>query len=266
MKLTGIHVYPVKSLAGFSTDSWEAAAEGLLYDRKWMLVDQMGKFCTQRNFPQMSKLQARIEGGKLYIEDLARAKEVLVPEFSRGNFSKETVRVWKDDTLAIMAPADINLWLSEALGFPVSLYKQTSSARRKHSITGNEKTVSFADSQPFLIIGTASLRDLNDRLGETISMNRFRPNLVVETAMPYIEDTWKTVQVGNCMLKKTKPCGRCKMVNVNPETGVFDKQILEFLGTYRTEKNSINFGIRTTWLDYQPGQIMQVNQAIKAQI
>ena len=39
--------------------------------------------------------------------------------------------------------------------------------------------IAFSDAFPLLLISEASLKDLNRRLPETFSMNRFRPNLVV---------------------------------------------------------------------------------------
>jgi uncharacterized protein YcbX len=262
VKLIGINVYPVKSLAGFSVDRWEAAEEGLLFDRKWMLVDRDGNFCTQRKFPQMSRLCATIPDSRLLIQDLTSGESIEVPQIDPERKKEETVQVWKDKTTALAAPEETNAWLSTKLGFAVTLYHQTFSAKRKHTIFGTEKTVSFADSQPFLIIGTASLQDLNERMGASFTMDRFRPNLIVETTVPYEEDSWKKVQVGNLFLKKTKLCGRCKMVNVNPKKGQFENDVLQFLGTYRKQQNSINFGIRTTWADFSPGKWAKVGQEV----
>ena len=43
-----------------------------------------------------------------------------------------------------------------------------------------ENQVSFSDGLPFLLISEASLNDLNRRLPESVTMNCFRPNLVVK--------------------------------------------------------------------------------------
>ena len=45
--------------------------------------------------------------------------------------------------------------------------------------------IAFSDAFPLLLISEASLKDLNRRLPETFSMNRFRPNLVVNNTEPY---------------------------------------------------------------------------------
>ncbi|PIQ20271.1 MAG: MOSC domain-containing protein, partial [Cytophagales bacterium CG18_big_fil_WC_8_21_14_2_50_42_9] len=45
--------------------------------------------------------------------------------------------------------------------------------------------VSFADGYPILVIGEASLQDLNTRLENPVPMNRFRPSLVFTGGKPY---------------------------------------------------------------------------------
>ncbi|MCB0662681.1 MAG: MOSC domain-containing protein, partial [Saprospiraceae bacterium] len=251
-----------KSLAGFSPESWEVAEEGLLYDRKWLLVDENGNFCTQRKFPQMARLQAAIKDDFLVISKLDATDSIEIPLENSAIGGMEEVKVWSDKTMAFAEEQIYNDWLSDALGFAVKLYRQTDASRRVHERFGTEKTVSFADSQPFLVVGTASLADLEKRLGNEINMNRFRPNMVIETETPFVEDTWELFQLGNIPLKKTKLCGRCKMVNVNQEIGKPDMDLLGFLGGFRRNENSIDFGIRAKWSNYDGIKILTVNQPL----
>ncbi|MCH7963957.1 MAG: MOSC N-terminal beta barrel domain-containing protein [Bacteroidetes bacterium] len=53
-KITGIYIYPIKSLGGISLQSSAVEERGLQYDRRWMLVDEVNHFITQRSFPQMA--------------------------------------------------------------------------------------------------------------------------------------------------------------------------------------------------------------------
>lgn len=63
----------------------------------------------------------------------------------------------------------------------------------------------------------ASLNDLNQRLDAPISMNRFRPNIVLDgDQAPWAEDEWgkRKIRVqleqGNAVdLELCKPCSRC---------------------------------------------------------
>jgi uncharacterized protein YcbX len=105
--------------------------------------------------------------------------------------------------------------------------------------------VSFADGYPQLVIGEASLADLNSRLaGETpavrLEMNRFRPNIVVSGSGAFAEDDWKVMKFGDALFRSTKPCARCVITTVDQATGEFTgKDPLKTLATYRLAKDVI---------------------------
>jgi uncharacterized protein YcbX len=42
LRLTALHVYPIKSAAGLAPAAWEVDGFGLRYDRRWMVVDAGG--------------------------------------------------------------------------------------------------------------------------------------------------------------------------------------------------------------------------------
>ena len=48
MRITGLYVYPVKSLGAVAVREAQAGDLGLEGDRRWMLVDADGRFLTQR--------------------------------------------------------------------------------------------------------------------------------------------------------------------------------------------------------------------------
>jgi hypothetical protein len=109
--------------------------------------------------------------------------------------------------------------------------------------TVGENQVSFSDGFPFLLISEASLNDLNKRLPESVAMMRFRPNLVVKNTEPFEEDFWKFIRIGDCELQVVKPCSRCVLTTVDPETGKFSgKEPLRTLATFRKENGKVLFG------------------------
>ena len=73
-------------------------------------------------------------------------------------------------------------------------------------------------------------------------MQRFRPNIVIGTVVAHEEDFFDTFQIGNLKFKNAKPCGRCVMVNNNPQTAIVSKEPLKTLSTYRTSNNNVYFG------------------------
>jgi uncharacterized protein YcbX len=109
-------------------------------------------------------------------------------------------------------------------------------------LTGESTPSSFADSFPILIVGTASLDALNANLEEPIDARYFRPNLVFHTERSFEEDEWKEIQIGDTLLRKAKPCGRCRMINVNPDTGEYRTDVMRELAKLRTVKNKVILG------------------------
>ena len=110
----------------------------------------------------------------------------------------------------------------------------------KYAVNG--ESVSFADGMPFLLIGQASLDDLNSRLDDPVSMNRFRPNLVFAGGSPFQEDEWDTIMIGNARFKITKPCARCVVTTVDQQTGQKSKEPLATLATFRNVDGKVMFG------------------------
>ena len=78
--------------------------------------------------------------------------------------------------------------------------------------------VAFADGYPYLVLSTASIGFVNLNLLKTVDWRRFRPNLVVSSEQPFEEDSWSTIQIGEAVFELVKPCARCVMITVDPET------------------------------------------------
>ena len=108
---------------------------------------------------------------------------------------------------------------------------------------GEDDIVSFADGYPILLANSASLNDLNSKLSSPIEMNRFRPNIVVDGNLPFAEDNWKRIKIGDVSFKVAKKCARCHVININQDTGLSSKEPLKTLSTFRKEGNKVNFGI-----------------------
>ena len=61
MRLTGICLYPVKSLAGISVLSADLDTLGLVGDRRFLVVDENGRFLTQRTLPRMALITTALD-------------------------------------------------------------------------------------------------------------------------------------------------------------------------------------------------------------
>ena len=102
--------------------------------------------------------------------------------------------------------------------------------------------VSFADGFPFLLLSVASLDKLNRRLSLSVSMDRFRPNIVIEGCEPHAEDRWDRIRIGEVPFRFAKPCARCLVTTVDQTTGERGREPLRTLSTYRTVDGQILFG------------------------
>ncbi|MDO1451223.1 MOSC domain-containing protein [Rhodocytophaga aerolata] len=242
LSLSAIYIYPIKSLGGIAVSSALIEETGLQYDRRWMLVDAQNQFMTQRKFAKMALLKVSIEEDQLWVTapDVPPLTIPFVPQTSEIL----SVTVWDDTCQSIVVSKEANEWFSSALQQECKLVYMPDTTLRKvdERYAKNKEIVSFADGYPFLLIGEASLADLNSRLAQPVPMNRFRPNLVVNTIEPFVEDTWKTITIGESVFHVVKPCARCILTTIDQQTGKAGKEPLKTLSTYRTFNNKVWFG------------------------
>ena len=240
MHISEINIYPIKSLKGISLDSAIVEERGLQYDRRWMLTTPDGMFFTQREFPRMATMSVWIEddGSGLGVE-AERFGDVFVPlEPDTGN--KQHVTIWQSVCEGEVYGAALNEWFSDVIGTECQLVYMPDDSRRSVNelFNRNDDVVSFADGYPVLVIGEASLEDLNWRLDDKVPMNRFRPNLVVSGSDAFAEDNWNKIRIGDAEFRSSKPCARCVMTTVDQEYGEFaGKEPLKTLASYRMAKN-----------------------------
>ncbi|MCS6899525.1 MAG: MOSC domain-containing protein [Myxococcales bacterium] len=235
-----LHIYPLKSAAGIDVKETTTTDRGFEYDRRFMLVDEGGRFVSQRQLPQMALLETELAQGTLVIRRQGwGALEVpLRPEEGR----RVEVEVWGDRCEALEIEG--GAWFSKVLGASCRLVYMPEDSRRLVDLdyAAHGEVVSFADGFPYLLISQASLEELSERVGEPMSVRRFRPNLVVEGCAPGEEDQWQRIQVGQVQFAVVKPCSRCEIVTIDPGTGRSGKEPLASLATYRRQGKKVIFG------------------------
>ena len=188
MHLTGLHVYPVKSMYRLSPDSSAVHPWGLAGDRRWMLADPTGRFVSQRENAALGQIRVRpLPDGALALTapDGSRI-EVAAPAVTTGDPVAE-VEVWGTRFRAVEAAKEAHLWIGEHLGDYRLVHLDDPRARPVDPEYGEPgDTVSMADGFPLLLTTTASLERLNELIAaehpdahETLPMERFRPNVVV---------------------------------------------------------------------------------------
>jgi uncharacterized protein len=86
--------------------------------------------------------------------------------------------------------------------------------------------------QPLVSINsTASLSELSSRMGQDLSIHRFRGNIWVSGWAPWSERDLigKEITIGRARLRVEEPIGRCRATGANPETGAFDADTMAAL-------------------------------------
>lgn len=243
IRITGLHVYPIKGCRGIAVDSARVAATGFEHDREWLITRPDGRFMTQREEPRLAlietaliekqspaatALRLRVPGGaELQVSSSAPGREV-------------EVAIWKDSCAAFDAGDEAAEFLTGYLGSPVRLVRFD--ARRKRASNpewtpGVEALNQFSDGFPWLLASEASLDELNSRLEHKLPMNRFRPNIVVSGLPPFGEDQLHDLTAGALRLRRAKGCTRCIVTTTDQATGLRDgKEPLQALAKFRFDR------------------------------
>ena len=255
LQLTQINIYPVKSLDGYSPTAALVEKRGLQHDRRWMLTDTEGVFMTQRTNGKMALLQAIIEDNALIIrEKQGDMNKITIPidTVLKNDIDEATtlnVKIWDDTVQAVRVSEEADAWLSAFLGKKCHLVTMpdTTDRRVDEGYNTGDDVVSFADGYPFLIIGEASMQELNTRLDTPLSIRRFRANFIFSGGQPFQEDDFKAFKIGDIDFMGVKNCARCVLITRDPDTGEKGKEPLQTLNTYRQRDTKTLFGQNVLW-------------------
>jgi uncharacterized protein YcbX len=208
------------------------------------VVREDGQFLSQRNYPKLALARALIEAdGSLVLSATGRPNlHVAVPEGGE----RRSVTVWNDTFDAVTADQRAAEWFTDFLGTPCRLvFMDENSCRpvaRKYGREGD--VVSFADAAPLLLACDVSLADLNRRLAHPLEMSRFRPNVTVDGHVPWEEDDWKMIRLGDVPFEVTHRCARCVVTTIDQESGEksSDGEPLKTLARFRRDADGVYFG------------------------
>ena len=241
LKVSELYIYPIKSLGGIKVKHAEVTDRGFKYDRRWMLIDENNRFISQREVAKMALLKPAIEddGIRVIFNDTSL-------KFRYNTENKELIKVfiWDDECLAQLVDEDADRWFTDILGINCRLVYMPDEALRSTDAryAPDGFVTSFADAYPFLMIGQASLNDLNSRLEFALPMDRFRPNIVITGGQPYEEDTMDEVTINGISFFGVKLCARCNIPTIDQQTAKAGKEPSKTMARYRLKNNKIYFG------------------------
>lgn len=238
MEITALYFYPVKSLAGIRAETLVLESAGPRFDREWMVVSPGGKFVTQREVPKMQLLRTSLTSDHLVIR--AGEEELRVPLKAEAR-PERRAEVWGTEVSSLGEGPGAAEFLTRHLGRELELVRILPGARQEGK-RDERFEVRFADACPILVCSESSLADLRARAGSVVSVERFRPNIVVGGAAPFAEDSWRGLTVNNLYLKSLRACTRCAITTLDPLTAARGPEPLKTLATFRKKGNKVEFG------------------------
>ena len=245
MGLVSIRIHPVKACRGLEVERAWVERRGLRDDRRWMLVDDDGRCVSQRTFPGLTLVRATLEGDAIVLHRDGCAPCALPRRPTSGARTRVSVWSWQGDAIAF---DEARAWFRRAVGQALRpVFLPDDVARPVSEEYGHAgDLVSFADAFPLLLASSSSLAVLNDRLrargAALVTMERFRPNVVIDGAEPFAEEASRAVRIGALRFRAPKTCDRCAVPNVDPDTGLTAPEPIATLATFRRRDGAVWFG------------------------
>jgi hypothetical protein len=249
MELSRITIFPVKSLGGTHVDAATVRPWGLEGDRRWLVLQSDGTYLTARRESRMLRVTAVATGDRLVLSAPGLAPLTVEAPVDGERTATTVSRL----PTVRLAAGGAHAWLSEVLERPVRLGWLDNPYRRSVSPEhgGRDRDpLNLADAGPLLLATTASIRQLNDWIAAeepsapAVTVDRFRPNLVVDTVEPFAEDAWRRLRIGAVELRFAEVCDRCQLTLIDPVTLVRGKEPIRTLARHRKWDGRTWFGVR----------------------
>jgi uncharacterized protein YcbX len=242
LRISQLFLHPIKSCGGLDVREAALIETGFEYDREWMVVDDKGDFVSQRELPRLTLVRPTLRSDDLVL----RAPGMLALHLRLDTVEGRCrVRVWNDELDAYDMGDLAAQWFSDFLGRSLRLARFDPQAERLADLrwtAGTPARTAFADGFPLLVASGASLDELNRRLQQAgaphATMQRLRPNLVLDGLdEAHGEDFIDTLTIagvdGEVVLRLVKPCARCTIPDVDPETGAQGHALGDVMRAYR---------------------------------
>jgi uncharacterized protein YcbX len=198
---------------------------------------------SQRDCPSLARVRVTLTTAHLRVS-APDMPDLVLPRSPLGG-RPVSVLVWQDRVSAVLPDHRADDWFSRVAGQECVLaYLPDNVERSLDPVYAPEGgRTAFSDGFPFLLIGEASLADLNARLVTPLPMNRFRPNLVVAGSGPFAEDEWRRFSIAGVPMQGVKLCARCVVTTTDQATGQrAGDEPLRTLASYRRQDRGVMFG------------------------
>jgi uncharacterized protein len=280
--IQALYQFPIKGVAGNLLTESIITNVGLQHDRQWLIVDESGRFITQRQIPHLVWILAQATDKGLIL-NAPNQTELLVPlvqTHSPHTPNTITVQIWRDSVTALDCGEVPAKWVTQYLDIPGKSFRLVQ-AHTEHPRSADLKGTTlprtpnwFSDGYGLNILSQASMTALNDRLAEVghepVDALRFRSNIILAGLLPHEEDSIESLTIhssyGPVMISMVKPCTRCAVPNINPFTAISSPEVNDTLAGYRrliSMNDEICFAMNAI-VTQGAGHIVKVGDPIEA--
>ena len=261
--VSALFVHPLKGARPVGVPVMPLDELGALGDRRWMLVDESNTAITPRDVSRLAQLVAALplrDDGAIAADgpltlSATGLTTITIPHAPAG--VRREVRCWNDTLVMADAGDAAAEWCSNALEVPCRLVHMLPEshrplqARYAGALPHSARAVSVTDGAPLLLLGEATLSALNDRLrlkgASVLTVDRFRPNVLLAGTHANDEDTWESIMIGEQHIGVGSPCVRCVVTTLDVETLEKSVEPLRTLAEYRRGENGgVYFGMNVT--------------------
>lgn len=197
-RVVGLWRYPVKSMAAEKLSDVEVSWHGFAGDRRWAFIRNG---VTQSGFPWLT-LRER--------SDLNH----FVPSFVQPAHPDKSPTIVRTPSGAVFDVADPAL--------AAELCRDGARAIRQDR--------GIFDTFPLSLVTTQTLSRLSEMVGVPLDVERFRPNILVETTNreAFSEDGWvgSILRIGGVRMRVDKRDGRCAVITIDPFTSERNPAVL----------------------------------------
>ncbi|MGE5087205.1 MAG: MOSC domain-containing protein [Bacillota bacterium] len=251
MQVTELNIYPIKSARAQSLPQMKITAQGPEGDREWMLIDENGKFLSQRTLPKLATIEVFHEAAALTVG----IQKMFFKVSKNNSFARKVkVQIWNDTFEAALEPNLYSQALSQYLGVNCRLVRYAPYSQRRvlSRVMEWKPEVRFSDCRPVLLMNTRSLEDLNSKLSTPVPMSRFRPNIVVDGGEAFADESWKRIKIGDVIFSQPKKSSCCGIINIDQQSGEPQgAEPFNTLASYRKDHTGVHLG--TLWIPENEG-------------
>ncbi|KAE9554683.1 hypothetical protein FO519_002093 [Halicephalobus sp. NKZ332] len=258
-----LYVYPVKACKELKVDWIDCTINGAKHeentDRQFLIVDEKTNhlLLTTRQYPKLVLIESNIKDNALTVRiPDGRSVSVNLAEVIKKNDVRRGILHQQLTQDGLDCGDEVGELISEFLettdkrnirllyyvkGLDTERDYDTSSSFWLNPVPRLRDTPAYHDQSTYMLCTDASVDELNGRLSEldddkcTVSVRNFRPIINVSGTLPFDEDRWLHVRIGEVEFVCFMPCTRCVVTTVDPDAGKMNKnmQPLKLLRTYR---------------------------------